>query len=64
MPTTIELASPWLKGRTFASWREESDRRVTLSSIVFFSPSHVADVRAALAPNGASNNPGGSNTQK
>ena len=27
MPTTPEQASPWLQGRTFASWREEFDRR-------------------------------------
>jgi ectoine hydroxylase-related dioxygenase (phytanoyl-CoA dioxygenase family) len=27
MPTAIEQASPWLDGRTFASWQEQFDRR-------------------------------------
>src|SRR5260370_33492493 len=34
MPTTIEQASPWLQGRTFASWREEFDHR----GYLFFVP--------------------------
>ena len=50
MPTTIELASPWLKGRTFASWREEFDRRGYLIFERVLSPGRVAELRAALAP--------------
>src|ERR1700704_147144 len=50
MPTTIELASPWLKGRTFASWREEFDFRGYLIFERVLSPSRVAELRAALAP--------------
>src|SRR4030081_2070227 len=50
MPTTIELASPWLKGRTFASWREEFDSSVYLIFERVLSPDHVAEIRAALAP--------------
>jgi ectoine hydroxylase-related dioxygenase (phytanoyl-CoA dioxygenase family) len=50
MPTTIELASPWLKGRTFASWREDFDRRGYLIFERVLSPGGVAEIRAALAP--------------
>jgi len=50
MPTTIELASPWLKGRPFASWREEFDRRGYLIFERVLSPDRVAEIRAALAP--------------
>jgi ectoine hydroxylase-related dioxygenase (phytanoyl-CoA dioxygenase family) len=50
MPTTIELASPWLKGRTFASWREEFDSRGYLIFERVLSPSSVAAIRGALAP--------------
>jgi hypothetical protein len=50
MPTTIELASPWLKGRTFASWREEFDRRGYVIFECVLSPSRVAEIRVALAP--------------
>jgi len=27
MPTTVEQAAPWLKGRTFAACREDFDRQ-------------------------------------
>jgi len=50
MPTMIELASPWLKGRTFASWREDFDRRGYLMFERVLSPDRVAEIRAALAP--------------
>src|SRR5260370_34877254 len=50
MGTTIELALPWLKGRTFASWREEFDRRGYLIFERVLSPDRVAEIRAALAP--------------
>jgi ectoine hydroxylase-related dioxygenase (phytanoyl-CoA dioxygenase family) len=50
MPTTIELASPWLKGRTFASWRDEFDRRGYLIFERVVPPDRVAEIRTALAP--------------
>src|SRR5258708_781445 len=50
MPTTIELASPWLKGRPFASWRGDFDRRGYLIFERVLSPDRVAEIRAALAP--------------
>ncbi len=50
MPTTIEQASPWLKGRPFASWQEEFDRRGYLIFERVLSPDRVAEIRAALAP--------------
>src|SRR3981081_1526384 len=50
MPTTIELASPWLQGRTFASWQEEFDRRGYLILELVRAPSRVAEIRTALAP--------------
>jgi len=50
MPTTIELASPWLKGRPFASWREEFYRRGYLIFERVLSPDRIAEIRAALAP--------------
>jgi ectoine hydroxylase-related dioxygenase (phytanoyl-CoA dioxygenase family) len=50
MPTTIEQASPWLKGRAFASWREEFDRRGYLIFERVLPPDRVAEIRAALAP--------------
>ena len=49
-PTTVELAAPWLKGRAFASWREEFDSRGYLIFERVLSPSRVAELRAALAP--------------
>jgi hypothetical protein len=50
MPTTSELASPWLKGRSFTSWQEEFDRRGYLIFERVLSLSQVAAIRAALAP--------------
>jgi ectoine hydroxylase-related dioxygenase (phytanoyl-CoA dioxygenase family) len=50
MPTTIEQASPWLKGRAFASWLEEFDRRGYLIFERVLPPDRVAEIRAALAP--------------
>src|SRR5438445_4757656 len=50
MPTTIEQASPWLKGRPFASWREEFDRRGYLIFERVLAPDRVTAIRVALAP--------------
>jgi ectoine hydroxylase-related dioxygenase (phytanoyl-CoA dioxygenase family) len=50
MPTTPEQASPWLQGRTFASWREQFDRRGYLIFERVLAPERVAEIRAALAP--------------
>ena len=50
MPTTIEQASPWLKGRAFASWQEEFDRRGYLIFERVLSSDRVAEIRTALAP--------------
>ena len=50
MPTPIEQASAWLQGRTFASLREEFDRRGYLIFERVLSPNHVAELRLALAP--------------
>jgi ectoine hydroxylase-related dioxygenase (phytanoyl-CoA dioxygenase family) len=50
MPTTIEQASPWLKGRPFASWQEEFGRRGYLIFERVLPPDRVAEIRAALAP--------------
>ena len=50
MPTTVEQASPWLQGRTFASWREEFDSSGYLIFERVLSPDCVAGIRAALAP--------------
>jgi ectoine hydroxylase-related dioxygenase (phytanoyl-CoA dioxygenase family) len=50
MPTTIELASAWLKGRTFASWRDEFDCRGYLIFERVLPPDRVAEIRTALAP--------------
>jgi len=49
-PTTIERATPWLKGRAFASWREEFDSRGYLIFERVLSPNSVAEIRTALAP--------------
>ena len=45
-----EQASPWLKGRSFESWREEFDRRGYLIFERVLSTEQVAAIRAALAP--------------
>jgi ectoine hydroxylase-related dioxygenase (phytanoyl-CoA dioxygenase family) len=50
MPTAIEQASPWLQGRTFASWREQFDSRGYLIFERVLSPDRVAEIRTALAP--------------
>jgi phytanoyl-CoA dioxygenase PhyH len=50
VPTTIEQASPWLQGRTFASWREQFDSRGYLIFERVLSPDRVAEIRTALAP--------------
>ena len=50
MPTALEQASPWLDGRTFASWQEQFDRRGYLIFERVLPPDGVADIRAALAP--------------
>jgi ectoine hydroxylase-related dioxygenase (phytanoyl-CoA dioxygenase family) len=50
MPTTMEQTSPWLKGRTFGSWREEFDRRGYLIFEKVLSADRVMAIRAALAP--------------
>src|SRR5882762_9763302 len=50
MPTAIEQASPWLQGRTFASWREQFDSSGYLIFERVLSPNHVAEIRGALAP--------------
>src|SRR4029450_11597293 len=50
MATAAEQAAPWLKGRSFASWREEFDRQGFLIFERVLSPEQVAAIRAALAP--------------
>jgi ectoine hydroxylase-related dioxygenase (phytanoyl-CoA dioxygenase family) len=50
MPRAAEQASPWLDGRTFASWREQFDARGFLIFERVLAPDTVADLRAALAP--------------
>jgi len=50
MPTAVERATPWLDGRTFASLREQFDRRGYLIFERVLSPDRVAEIRAALAP--------------
>src|SRR6266540_1831715 len=50
MATTAEQASPWLKERSFASFREEFDRNGYLIFERVLPPDRVAEIRAALAP--------------
>ena len=50
MPTAIEQASPWLQGRTLASWRQQFDSSGYLVFERVLSPDHVAEIRTALAP--------------
>jgi ectoine hydroxylase-related dioxygenase (phytanoyl-CoA dioxygenase family) len=50
MPTAVEQASPWLVGRTFASWQEQFDRRGYLIFERVLPPDRVAEIRTALAP--------------
>ena len=47
---TEEQAAPWLGGRSFASWREEFDRRGYLIFEHVLSQDRVDEIRAALAP--------------
>jgi ectoine hydroxylase-related dioxygenase (phytanoyl-CoA dioxygenase family) len=49
-PATVEPAMFWLKGRTFASWKEEFDCRGYLIFERVLSPGRVAELRTALAP--------------
>ena len=50
MTTTAEQASPWLKGRSFASWQEQFDRSGYLIFERVLASDRVAELRAALAP--------------
>src|SRR5437899_10224225 len=50
MAATAEQASPWLKGRSFSSLREEFDRSGYLIFERVLLPDRVAEIRAALAP--------------
>src|SRR6185312_4234605 len=50
MATAAEQAAPWLKGRSFDSWREEFDRQGYLIFERVLSTEQVAAIRAALAP--------------
>ena len=49
MPTAMEQASPWLQGRTFASWQDEFDGRGYLIFERVLSPDRVAEIRAVAA---------------
>jgi hypothetical protein len=49
MPATIEQASPWLQGRTFASWREEFDSSGYLIFERVIAPGQVTAIRTAGA---------------
>jgi ectoine hydroxylase-related dioxygenase (phytanoyl-CoA dioxygenase family) len=49
-PAAVDLESAWLKGRPFASWKEEFDCRGYLIFERVLSPGFVNDIRAALAP--------------
>jgi hypothetical protein len=49
MPTSVEQASPWLLGLTFALWREEFDSNGYLIFERVLSQDRVAGIRAALA---------------
>src|SRR3954464_11983130 len=50
MAAIAEQASPWLKGRSFASLKEEFDRNGYLIFERVLPPERVAELRAALAP--------------
>ena len=58
MPTAVEQASPWLDGRTFASWQEQFDRRGYLIFERVLAYDRVAEIRAALAPHLAADRTG------
>src|SRR4051794_9227163 len=50
MAATAEQASPWLKGRSFPSLKDEFDRNGYLIFERVLAPERVAEIRAALAP--------------
>jgi ectoine hydroxylase-related dioxygenase (phytanoyl-CoA dioxygenase family) len=50
MASAAEQAAPWLKGRSFDSWREQFDRQGFLIFERVLSSEQVAAIRAALAP--------------
>src|SRR3954464_10438278 len=50
MGATAEQTSPWLKGRSFASLKDEFDRTGYLIFERVLPPVRVAEIRAALAP--------------
>jgi hypothetical protein len=50
MAATAEQASPWLKGRSFPSLKDEFDRSGYLIFERVLAPERVAELRAALAP--------------
>jgi hypothetical protein len=50
MAATAEQASPWLKGRSFASLKDEFDRTGYLIFERVHAPERVVEIRAALAP--------------
>ena len=58
MPTAVEQASPWLDGRTFASWQEQFDRRGYLIFERVLTLDRVAEIRSALAPHLAADRTG------
>ena len=49
-PSTVDQTSRWLGGRSFASWRQEFDRRGYLVFERVLSPDAVDAIRTALAP--------------
>ncbi len=50
MPTTVEQASPWLQGRSLASWQEQFDRSGYLLFERVLPAERVAAIRSVLAP--------------
>jgi hypothetical protein len=56
MVTTVEKqTAPWLRGRSFASWRDEFDNRGYLIFEHVLPQDQVTEIRAALAPHLARN---------
>src|SRR5437879_12115824 len=64
MAATAEHASPWLKGRSFASLKEEVDRGGYLIFERVLAPDRVAEIRAALGPHLARERLGRSDSQR
>jgi ectoine hydroxylase-related dioxygenase (phytanoyl-CoA dioxygenase family) len=58
MPSAVEQASPWLDGRTFASWQDQFDHRGYLIFERVLPPDRVAELRTALAPHLAADRTG------